>query len=331
MKDTQDVFVQKTNNRVAEDKFYREVLEGLTKQQKSLPSKYFYDAEGDRLFQKIMECPEYYLTDCELEIFIDRTADLAATIGFNHEPFDIIELGAGDGTKTIYLLEYLANRQMDFRYLPVDISVNILTELELLVHARLPNVNIQVLAGEYLDMIAEARILSDRRKVILFLGGNIGNLTPREAIDFYREISQQLQPGDIMVTGFDLMKNPLIVRAAYDDAGGITKEFNLNLLQRINKELGADFDINLFEHYCSYNPENGACKSYLVSLVQQEVSFEDTTVGFEEGETIWMEISQKYSPDRIVALAASSGFEVVTNLKDKKGWFTDSVWRVVEQ
>ncbi len=331
MKDTQDTFVQKTNAQVADDKFYWEVLEGLTKKQKSLPSKYFYDAKGDRLFQQIMECPEYYLTRCELEIFTDRTADLAAAIGFNHEPFDIIELGAGDGTKTIYLLEYLANHHTDFRYLPVDISANILTELELLVHARLPKVNIQMLAGEYLDMISEARMLSDRRKVILFLGGNIGNLTPNEAGDFYREIGRQLQPGDSMVTGFDLMKNPHIVKAAYDDARGITKAFNLNLLHRINKELGADFDVNLFEHYCSYNPENGACKSYLVSTVQQKVNLQGTVVHFEEGETILMEISQKYSPESIIALAASGGFEVVASLKDKKGWFTDSVWRLAEQ
>ena len=331
MKDTQDIFVQKTNVGVDEDKFYREVLEGLTKKQKSLPSKYFYDAKGDRLFQQIMECPEYYLTRCELEIFTERTADLAAAIGCHREPFDLIELGAGDGTKTICLLDYLANLRTDFRYLPVDISANILAELELTVNLRLPEVNIQVMVGEYLDKLAEAGRLSDRRKVILFLGGNIGNLTPNEAGDFYREIGRQLQPGDRMVTGFDLMKNPHIVKAAYDDAGGITKAFNLNLLHRINKELGADFDLNLFEHYCSYNPENGACKSYLVSLVQQKVNFQDTVVHFEEGETILMEISQKYSPESIVALAASGGFEVVANLRDKKGWFTDSVWRVAEQ
>lgn len=331
MKDTHNLFDQKTTTGVAEDKFGREVLAGLTEKQKTLPSKYFYDATGDHLFQQIMECSDYYLTRCELEIFTDRTADLASAIGFQREPFDLIELGAGDGTKTIHLLDWLAKRQTDFRYLPIDISENILTELESLVHARLPEVTVQVLAGEYLDMLAEAAMLSNRRKVVLFLGGNIGNLTPREAGDFYREIRRQLQPGDSMVTGFDLMKNPLIVRAAYNDVGGITKAFNLNLLQRINTELNADFDLRLFDHYCSYNPENGACKSYLVSLLQQEVHVADTVICFEEGETIWMEISQKYSPESIAALAVSGGFEVVTNLKDKKGWFTDSVWRIADQ
>jgi L-histidine N-alpha-methyltransferase len=309
--------------------FRDEVITGLSGQVKSLSSKWFYDAEGDVLFQQIMNSPEYYLTRCELDIFKEHTADIAAAIEADKTPLDLIELGAGDGSKTIHLLKHLAEKNTAFQYLPIDISPNILQELQSTIRSSLPELSIVPFNGEYLPMLAAAVTHSERRKVVLFLGANIGNVLLADAANFCSQIRSQLQPGDIAFIGFDLMKNPRIIRAAYDDAEGITSAFNLNLLKRINRELDGNFKVDLFEHYCNYDPQTGSCKSYLVSLATQDVMIGESIISFKEGEVIWVEISQKYSLDKIKEIAINSGFEMMTYITDKRGWFADVVWKAI--
>ena len=214
-----------------------------------------------------MNCEEYYPTNCELEIFSEKTAEICDAIIGDGDAFDLIELGAGDAMKSSYLLKYLMDQQADFTYLPIDISANVISYLNITLPVTLPGLQIAGLNGEYFEMLERAASISNKRKVVLFLGSNIGNMHVDEAEGFCRELRNHLSPGDMMLIGFDLKKNPKTVLAAYNDKGGITKRFNLNLLERIaNRELNADFDIDKFDHYPTYDPETGACKSYLISL-----------------------------------------------------------------
>jgi L-histidine N-alpha-methyltransferase len=310
------------------DHFLNDVLTGLQSDPKHLSSKYFYDKTGDELFQKIMAMPEYYLTRCELDIFKNKTSELAEAIRSDEQPFDLIELGAGDAMKSTYLLKYLSEKRADFTYMPIDISGNILSVLENNLKDKLPEINIKTLEGEYFQMLKKAMKLSSRRKVILFLGGNIGNMTSKEAEKFCTSLHQLLNSEDIVLIGFDLKKNPFTVLNAYSDKSGITAEFNLNLLTRINRELGGNFDIEQFEHYESYDPITGACRSFLISLKNQQVKIEEETIDFAENEVIDMEVSQKFSKSDIEYLAEKSGFSISRNISDSKEWFIDSIWKV---
>jgi len=308
------------------NQFLDDVIAGLTSTPKHLSSKYFYDANGDKLFQDLMNCAEYYPTKCELEIFSKKTAELCKTIIADGDAFDLIELGAGDATKSAYLLQYLLDKETNFTYLPIDISENVIAYLNITLPVTLPDLQITGLNGEYFEMLEKAASLSNKRKVVLFLGSNIGNLPVKEAERFCRKLREHLSPGDMLLIGFDLKKNPKTILAAYNDKGGITKRFNLNLLERINRELGADFDVNQFEHYPTYDPETGACKSYLVSIADQQVKIGSKTVHFAKDEYIFMEISQKFTVEETDAMAVNSGFKPVDRFFDDKKWFLDVIW-----
>ncbi|WP_240755314.1 L-histidine N(alpha)-methyltransferase [Pedobacter sp. SYP-B3415] len=310
----------------ATEKLKREVLTGLTHSSKSIPSKYLYDTAGDRLFQDIMKMPEYYLTKCELDIFQNRTAELAAIITADPRPFDLIELGAGDAMKSAYLLQHLLKHDIEFTYRPIDISGNILEKLADRLGNEMPDLKIEPLQGEYFDMLAEATSRSSKRKVVLFLGGNIGNMEWDEIRKFCMELNQNLTSGDIVLIGFDLRKNPHTILDAYNDQAGITAAFNLNILTRLNRELEADFDLSRFQHYQTYDPLTGACRSYLVSLSEQKVAIGGLTVSFGQNELINIEVSQKFSPEEIAALADESDFKSLTTIEDSKGWFVDAAW-----
>ncbi len=307
--------------------FYNDVIKGLNSTPKRLSSKYFYDANGDKLFQDIMNCPEYYPTRCELEIFSEKTAEICNAIMAGGEAFDLIELGAGDATKSSYLLKYLLEKNAEFTYVPIDISENVISYLNITLPVTLPGIKIQGLNGDYFDMLKEAAAISDRRKVIMFLGSNIGNMLVSEAQDFCGNLRRHLSKGDMVLMGFDLKKNPKTVLAAYNDKGGITKRFNLNLLERINRELYGDFDLAKFEHYPTYDPESGACKSYLVSLEDQEVTINHREhIQFLKDECIHMEISQKFTVLQTAQIAKNAGFAPLDCFFDSKKWFLDAVW-----
>lgn len=310
------------------ENFRKDVLEGLKSHPKRLSSKYFYDKKGDRLFQEIMAMPEYYLTKCELDIFKNKTAELAQLIIPENEPFDLIELGAGDAMKSTFLLQYLVEKEMDFTYMPIDISGNILSILKDKLSTQLPALQIIGLEGEYFEMLQKAASLSSRKKVILFLGSNIGNMSLEEAEDFCFNLNKNLSSGDVVLMGFDLKKNPQLILDAYNDKAGVTAAFNLNLLSRINRELNGNFKLDQFQHYETYDPESGACKSYLVSRMNQNVQIANENFVFEENELIDMEISQKFSAEKIRELGLKPGFKAIGEIKDSKKWFVDTAWQV---
>lgn len=309
-------------------KFKSEILNGLNEEPKHLLSKYFYDKKGDELFQQIMNMPEYYLTDCELEIFTRKKNEIAKAIRAFDEPFDLVELGAGDATKSSYLLEYLVEQNADFTYMPIDISANIISILEENLTSKIPELKMTGLNGEYFEMLDKANEISSRRKVILFLGGNIGNMEIEEAYEFCNALKSKLNPNDILLIGFDLKKNPHTILAAYNDKAGITSSFNLNLLTRINEELEADFNIDQFSHYQTYDPLSGACRSYLISLEDQKVHIDDQEISFKANEAVYMEISQKYSEKEIDIMARKTGFKPLKQISDTRGWFVDAIWKV---
>lgn len=308
--------------------FHAEVINGLRANHKYLQSKYFYDELGDKLFQEIMASPEYYPTRCEMEIMQQRSPEIAQWIAGNGDAFDLVELGPGDATKSRHLLRALLNVTSSFTYYPIDISKNVIGWLEDRLPAELPGLTLHGLPGEYMDRMEYLNNISDKRKVVLFMGANIGNMNQQQAIGFCRQLHDCMRPGDLLMIGFDLKKHPKTVLDAYNDAGGVTRAFNLNLLTRINRELGANFDLSKFEHYPVYDPGTGSCKSYLISLATQQVRFASgETISFREHEPIYMEISQKYDIAETEYLARQAGFVPIQNFFDERRWFADILWR----
>jgi len=311
--------------------FYHDVLEGLSSTPKFLQSKYFYNQEGDRLFQEIMKMPEYYLTDSEYEILSSQKATMLEIFRGVDAPFNLIEFGAGDGYKTKLLLEYFVNREVKFKYLPIDISENALNQLQNSLKRDLPKLAVEGLNGEYFSTLEALENGGDEySNIILFLGSNIGNFASTEAVDFLKKLRNNMSDKDLLMIGFDLKKSPGIILGAYGDKRGLTKSFNLNLLDRINTELGGNFRIDKFDHFPSYNPESGETKSFLISLESQEVFIESLgrSFHFEPWETIHTEISRKFDRQSIERLARDSGFEVGHWLYDGKGYFADVVFKL---
>jgi len=314
--------------KVNDTRFYKDTILGLSGFPKRLSSKYFYDAIGDKLFQEIMNCEDYYLTKCEMEILEFQTAAIIDAISAD-DYFELVELGPGDGIKSIKLLKELTHKKADFTYIPIDISHSVIDNLEALVSDMLPQVKTSGMNGDFFDMLHQLRNSNGARRVVLCLGGNIGNMTVAESNVFCEKLRQSLSAGDKVIFGFDLVKNPGIIRKAYDDSEGITRRFNLNLLERMNRELCSDFDVKKFEHYCNYDPETGSCKSYLICLEDLDVHFPETVVSFKKDEYIYMEISQKYTLSQIEEMAQKTGFALDRNFSDSKKWYVDSVWEAV--
>lgn len=312
--------------------FATHVRDGLGAEHKYLSSRYFYDAEGDRLFQAIMASPEYYLTNCEFEIFQQQGGQLAEAIAAQG-PFELVELGSGDGLKTSVLIDALYAYGAEFTYRPVDISDNSLQLLAERLKQGRPWLKIDAIHGNYMHVLADAALenpdSAGPRRVTLFLGSNLGNYRQPEAVAFLQLIHNSMRWQDALMIGLDLQKDPAVIRAAYDDAAGHTRDFNLNLLRRINKELGGEFDLNAFTHAPEYDPETGAACSYLESTRQQSVYIDalQKSLSFESGEKIFMEISQKYSVEQINDLANTAGFRVEREFFDSRHFFTDQIWK----
>lgn len=315
---------QKQNN------FAADIIEGLSNEPKSLSSKYFYDDEGTRLFQEIMKLPEYYLTRSEDEIFRKQTEEIYNAFGADKGEFDLIELGAGDGTKTSLLVDYFLKQNAEFQYVPIDISSEALNFLTEKFHTEFPDLKIQTEQGDYFKTLEAFKEKSDKRKIILFLGSNIGNFRQEQAVAFFRELRNVMNKDDLILIGFDLHKNPKTILAAYDDTQGVTAKFNINLLKRINRELGANFNTEEFSHYASYHPTECAARSYLISKKEQTVFIEslDKKFHFKKWEPIYMEVSQKYNLKMIENLAKESGFEIVKNFFDENKFYTNSLWKI---
>lgn len=310
--------------------FAADVLAGLTATPKQLSSKYFYDDEGSRLFQEIMKLPEYYLTRCELEIFQTQTDEIFQAFANGSDAFDVIELGAGDGTKTAVLVSHFLERGTDITYSPIDISQEALDSLSKKFTREFPALKMETRRGDYFKILESLKNGGGRRKVLLFLGSNIGNFTRVQSVEFFRSLRAVMNDDDLLFVGFDLQKDPHVIVRAYDDSKGVTAEFNLNLLRRMNRELGADFDLNQWSHYAIYRPVECAARSFLISREKQSVFIKalNRSFEFEQWEAVFMEISQKYSLRHIDDLAAASGFEVKQNFFDSKNYYCDSLWMI---
>lgn len=311
-----------------ESAFAEDTYKGLTSYPKYLLSKYIYDEKGDKLFQKIMDMPEYYLTACEYEI-LQLNAQAIAKSFSSDGGFDLIELGAGDGKKTKVLLKELVSKKFKFNYLPVDISQNVLDELEISLRNEIPEINVKVQQGTYFKTLEKLSEYNIRKKVILVLGSNIGNLLHENAVDFLANIAGAMGEDDMLFMGFDQKKHPQKILDAYNDSAGITEAFNKNLLVRINRELGGDFDPDTFLHWETYNPETGTAKSFLVSKTGQNVVIKKLglEVKFDAWESIHTEISQKYDDSVISWLADESGLRVQKSFGDKENCFKNYIFR----
>ena len=310
--------------------FAEDVLHGLRQTPKRIPPKYFYDDEGSRIFRQIMQLPEYYPTRCEYEILEQNKAAILRSVADSGRAFDLIELGAGDGLKTKVLLRHFLAQSVPFSYVPVDISAQALRELCDGIRQELPGLHLQPMEDEYFAALENLRQDASTRKVILFLGSNIGNFTKAEALDFLNRLRGKMNSGDWLLVGFDLKKHPAVILNAYNDASGVTKAFNINLLRRINRELDADFDLSRFGHYPLYHPETGEARSYLVSQARQSVRIGglDATFAFAEGEVIHTEISRKYTVAEMEKLARNAGFQVAGTFTDRKNYFADVLLEV---
>lgn len=307
------------------------VKQGLTARQKKLPSWLFYDARGDELFREIMTLPEYYLTMSETQILKLYSDAIAYNFKSVSSQWDIIELGAGDGTKTKLLLSAFQSNNIKVRYFPVDISKDSLEVLDQNMKAALPELEVNPLHADFLSGLSDFKKISDKPKLVLFLGANIGNFEVSEASVFMRSVSSMLSQRDFMIVGFDMMKVPSIIEKAYHDYRGVTTLFNKNVLIRLNRELGANFNVGNFEHWPIYDPVSGSCRSYLVSTISQEVVFKSIamTVKFKPWETIHMEVSQKYSEEMLNNLVSISGFQVDKLLFDERRFFSLALMKIV--
>lgn len=304
------------------------VQNGLSSTPKSLPSWLFYDDEGDRLFQQIMRMPEYYPTRCEYDILKQNKHELLRLFRAPDRSFRLIELGAGDGLKTEILLRHFVENGAPFTYYPVDISGNALDILTSRLTTSMPGLHIVPQNKTYDEALSDLRD-GEENKVILFMGANIGNFTTREALNFLKKLAVALQPDDQLLVGFDLKKDPRVILEAYDDPRGLTAEFNLNMLRRLNRELGADFDTNNFSHYPYYDPHTGSTKSFIISMVNQTVQIEamERAFTFSAWEPIQTEISQKYDMVMIEKLTKLAGLKLTRVFTDPQSYFCDIVAR----
>jgi dimethylhistidine N-methyltransferase len=321
--------------------FAADVLVGLSSPQKYLASRYFYDQAGSELFEEICLQPEYYPTRVEASILKDCSPQIAATA--THAPksgplngISVVELGSGSSSKTRILLNKFLDLGLNVHYFPIDISRKMLEESVGKLRTDIPRVSTVGIPMDYgsglehVNALINTRGDSSRSKLILFLGSSIGNFEPKQSVSFLRMIRQKMSPGDHLLVGFDLQKHPSIIDAAYNDRQGVTAKFNLNLLERINRELDGDFSLDKFVHKAFYNERLRRIEMHLVSLVDQDVHIGriSRSFSFKRNETIHTENSYKYSLRQIGQMATQSGLEVKASFMDSNGWFALSLMHI---
>ncbi len=291
--------------------FLTDVIAGLSSNPRTLPCKYFYDQRGAALFQKICELPEYYITRTEIDILDRDRADIASQLG---PDIELIGLGTGAGTKTRILIEALENPAV---YIPVDISEKQLRESAALFRKIFPDVEVLPVCSDYLQpVVLPSPARKPARNVVYFPGSTIGNFEPAEALQFLRRVANVCRNNGGLLIGVDLKKQRDVLEAAYNDRAGVTAQFNLNLLARVNRELAADFDLECWRHRAIYNSDAGRIEMHLISDTDQFVHVDQHKFHFRRGEKIITEFSYKYSPEEFAALAAQAGFESVRTWTD---------------
>lgn len=306
----------------SEESFRDAVLAGLGRAPKSLPCKFFYDARGSALFEEICQLPEYYLTRTEIAILSDNAADIAAELGAHCR---LVELGSGASIKVRILLEALASPAA---YVAVDISREHLREAAAQLAADFPDLSVVAVCADYTRAFRLPPLAGPAgKRVGFFPGSTIGNFEPDAVTRFLRNCAELLGPGGEMLIGADLKKAPAVLNAAYNDRAGINAAFNLNLLQRINRELDGDFVMGRFAHVATYKETAGRVELYLKSLAAQQVTVAGRRFEFSDGELIHTENSYKYAIPEFQALARRAGFLPVRTWTDKDGLFSLQYFR----
>ncbi len=298
----------------------RDVQEALTGPIKSLPCKYFYDQQGMALFEQICDLPEYYLTRVETGILKNEAPRIIALCPLN---LILVELGSGSSTKSRYLIESCLARRQDLAYYAIDISSGALVNGVRQLLQEYAQLRVVGLVGEFGDGLSYLATHASEPRLVAFLGSTVGNFTEEEIARFFSMLRHHLRPDDRFLLGVDLLKDPTVLEAAYDDSQGITAKFNLNILTRLNRELSADFDLAAFRHRAVFNQERSRIEMHLVSLRNQRVRIGDLGLGidFRQGETIHTENCYKYSQAVMESLLASHGFQVLSRFTDPQDRF----------
>jgi len=306
--------------------FKNDVLAGLRASPRRLSSVYFYDDEGSALFDEITRLPEYYLTRLEHEILVQHAADIDALIG--DAPCCVVDLGAGSGDKTQVLLQHMRERGRDVRYAPVDVSAAALWSAEQSMQRRLPGLRVDPVHDEYIRGLSRVRAAQrGRRLLVLWLGSSIGNFDDAQGVEMLRGLSGVCDREDLLLVGFDLLKDPQALVAAYADSRGVTAEFNYNLLRRINRELGGDFEPSRFLHHATFSPLHSRMESYLISRERQTVTVAGCSFELDAWEPIHTEVSVKYSERRVGDMLARAGLKHVQTFSDAERRFADVACR----
>ncbi|HEY6253389.1 MAG TPA: L-histidine N(alpha)-methyltransferase [Candidatus Angelobacter sp.] len=302
-----------------------EVLEGLSACPRKLPPKLFYDAHGSRLFEAITQLPEYYLTRTERAIFQEYAGPIVEQAGSN---LTLIELGAGSASKTRILVETLARRQLLVGFYPVDVSSSALKAAVSSLNGHIRNLRVHPLVADYSRHLPLLDVPG--RKLVLFIGSTIGNFEPDEAEQFLARVHNSLASGDAVLVGFDMAKPAGLLHAAYNDAQGVTAQFNKNVLLRINRELGGHFDLDAFRHVAFWNRKMSRIEMHLESLRDQKVWIRDLEKSFEfkAGERIHTENSYKFTARSIANMMRKGGFRLEKSWTDSKRWFSVVMGRV---
>lgn len=302
------------------DAMCHEVLHGLSRERKTISSKYFYDARGCTLFNEICELPEYYPTRAELGIMQDRVAEMAAAIGPGAV---VVEYGSGSSTKTRLLLDALESPRA---YVPLDIASDHLQETAAELEGQYPHLDVLPVQADFTREVNLPGEIPAGRRAVYFPGSTIGNLRPHAATELLRQTSR-IAPDGGMLLGIDLVKDVKVLEAAYNDARGVTAAFNLNLLERFNRELDATFDLDQFRHHAFFNREHLRIEMHLVSLRDQDVEVAGEVISLRTDETIRTELSHKYDLDLFGEMAVQADLEVAATWTDAKKWFA-VVWLV---
>jgi L-histidine N-alpha-methyltransferase len=301
--------------------FAQDVAAGLTAQPKRLSSKYLYDEVGSALFDAITVVPEYYPTRAETEILREWGWQMVRVLD---SPIDFLELGSGSAVKTRLLIGEALRVQGRLRYSPIDISTEALRASSLALVGAYPGLSVRAYAGDYFDVLASRALRFDRRVLAMFMGSNIGNYEPEQASALLSLLRDALRPGDGLLIGIDLKKDPSVIELAYDDPAGVTAAFNRNLLSRINRELGANFDPKNFDYRVQYDEVRGAVDAFLEArnAARVHVSAKNLDVEFAAGERLHTESAYKYAQSDIENLAAVAGFKVASAWTDRAGKFS---------
>ena len=301
-----------------------DVRRGLSSQPKRFLPKYFYDQLGSQLFEAICLLPEYYLTRAENEILTNYADEIVSSLDGNTT---LLEMGSGSASKTRLIIEALLRKQSELLFIPVDISASALDSSSRILLQSYPQIKVEAYAADYFAGLAELGKTSRARTLALFLGSNVSNFDPDEAVRFLRALRQVLHEGDALLLGADLKKDKSILEAAYNDALGVTAAFNLNVLARINRELGGNFDLRAFQHRAFYNEAVGRVEIYIESMREQTVAISelDMEVQFAAGEQIHTENSYKYDLSDIARLAAETGFTPARTWLDQKEQFSSNL------